>query len=63
MPTRYAACFNEVVRLPAPKGGWTPDQAAQAVAKSSRLDARKTKCGQDLISWANGELAAVRGEP
>ena len=61
VPARYAACFNEFVQLPIPKGGWTRAKAVKAIAELQTLDGKKTGCGHGLIAWADGVLASVRG--
>lgn len=63
MPARYAECFAEYVTMSPPKGGWTRAAAVKAVAEYVHQDTTKSKCGRDLIDWANGQLSSIQGTP
>lgn len=53
VPARYRACFQKLAHRPPPKGGWTLNQAAQLIADLSVSEVEKSRCGRDLINWAN----------
>jgi hypothetical protein len=60
VPERYARCFEEVTKLPSPKGGWTQKQVFTIIAQLQDSEAAKSRCGQDLIQWAKGIEGARR---
>lgn len=60
VPTHYRECFDEVAKLPVPKGGWTLPKLTRAFTALAESEQRKSQCGRDVVAWADDILGTIR---